>query len=790
MIIALVLAGLFAPAPVAAAPPRVPPGAVVGSGGEHKIGLQGIYEYESHDALLGMPQPSAADLAKIGTSKDYESGTWQHMYAAWKEYIAAPPGWEEWRAMYGRVVHDDPAKLGNVPQPSAALMAEVKPSEQYQYGSTFFMLARWKEYQAAVEAMPAADYEVWRRQYVTLRNSNSKGGGSNRKYGFEPLYRAEAIEKDPVLSKGDWKYGKHMPKHLKAKLGSKLHIVDRPLDAVDLTKLKMILELKSGNSINSTDGRKQLEDLITIAKETGCRLYYVFAEMPDAASIALIRRMSIEHGIAIDIVYWPAMGSPVMPDSWGGTPPPTQGTSGGTVTSPGPSGPKGGPAGGAATPLTAPGQHAADSPVLDAAANAPGSAGEAITQGLARQRIGAQIASAGGDVSVATLPDLGGVDFSTLELRYVSDTYHNGSGVQYAFRADGMPADQRSFGGRRAAQLASDSFFVWLALPPYSFTVNLNPDEPNRIIDDKFGRTDAGRVLLEADLTMKKSVAKFIHPDAPGADGYWSALQGESKCLSMRQWIVPATATVHDNDDELYILDAPLEVKMESTYFKASGAANGCDGKQDASVTKHNEEVYRTRILPKVQEAVNKAPEYADLRRVYASRVAAEWFRQRSRTKPTAFTGLIDKGDISRWASREQWTPRQVFDRYVESYTKGEFNITRQSTEGDYIYTRTFVYGGVDFSRIDRTGVGAQAFARDHPGMANAATGAMLGRTAQGKTVWMGGQTTAKPLREAFARPSPATSSPWFYALVALPLITWLAAGGYLLRRRMRTVSP
>ncbi|MER7823999.1 hypothetical protein ABTX85_15690 [Streptomyces sp. NPDC096097] len=69
--------------------------------------------------------------------------------------------------------------------------------------------------------------------------------------------------------------------------------------------------------------------------------------------------------------------------------------------------------------------------------------------------------------------------------------------MQYAFRTDASPADHASFGGRRAAQLASDSFLVWLGLPPSALSVNLNPDEPDRIIDKQFGRTDAGRVLLE-----------------------------------------------------------------------------------------------------------------------------------------------------------------------------------------------------------------------------------------------------------------------------------------------------
>ena len=98
------------------------------------------------------------------------------------------------------------------------------------------------------------------------------------------------------------------------------------------------------------------------------------------------------------------------------------------------------------------------------------------------------------------------MDFSTLELRYISDTYNGGvgPGVQYAYQVDAKPGEEISFGGKQSAQLAADSFFTWLVLPPSSFTVSLNPDEPNRIIDAQLGRTDAGRVLLEADLQMKR----------------------------------------------------------------------------------------------------------------------------------------------------------------------------------------------------------------------------------------------------------------------------------------------
>jgi hypothetical protein len=92
---------------------------------------------------------------------------------------------------------------------------------------------------------------------------------------------------------------------------------------------------------------------------------------------------------------------------------------------------------------------------------------------------------------------LGGVDFSSLELRYVSDvstTRTRAAGFAFTALPGGGDGD-----GRRTAQRASDAFFVWLALPPRTFTVNLDPGDPDRIVDKQFGRTNPGRVLLACE---------------------------------------------------------------------------------------------------------------------------------------------------------------------------------------------------------------------------------------------------------------------------------------------------
>lgn len=349
----------------------------------------------------------------------------------------------------------------------------------------------------------------------------------------------------------------------------------------------------------------------------------------------------------------------------------------------------------------------------------------------------------GGLVQGLTAPHQapGGIDFSRLELRYLSDPGAGRGGLRYAFKAP-LSASGGGGGsvGLAGAEASSDAFFVWLELDPSTFWVNLNPNEPDRIVDSQLGRTDAGRVLLEADLLLKKTTGTFIHPDTELGADYWEALSGN--CMSFRTWIVPSPATVHEKGDELHILDAPLDVQMETQYLKSRGAraAMSCP-EQSTSVQEHNETVFRRMILPKVVDAVNKAPEYAELRRVYLSRVAAEWYRQLSARTETTYAGMIDKGDISAYTTTKSWKPRDTFDRYVRSYTKGEFKVTHRTREGNTEYTRTYIYGGVDFTNVRYTSLSADRLEERWPTLARDVAQSLARPVTDARQgqVWLGG---------------------------------------------------
>ncbi|MET9607543.1 hypothetical protein ABZZ17_21145 [Streptomyces sp. NPDC006512] len=406
---------------------------------------------------------------------------------------------------------------------------------------------------------------------------------------------------------------------------------------------------------------------------------------------------------------------------------------------------------GADGPAAAPQAAPAPRLLADPAASAPCRPAAPAGQFLAARRCDPQHPSGGlHDELAKSRAEQGGIDFSTLELRYVSDRGSAGRrALAYAFRADALPEDapappEDPEAGRRAAKEASDAFFVWLRLPPHKQTVNLSPAEPDRIIDPGLARTDAGRILLEADLQLKKTVGRLIHPDSRLGPAFWGSLRGS--CVSFRQWIVPAPATVRDDGDALHILDAPLSVRMETEYLEergTPGVTSSCR-EQAPQAEAHNADAFRRMVLPELERQVRTAPEYAALRRIYHSRVAAEWYRRRADRGPAPFADLVDREDFTRLAGRP-WDPKEVFRRYVESYTRGEFDVTRsRPAPGGRYEVRHYVFGGVDFSRVPLRRLGAAAFRDRHAERAVTVGTALAQATADvgdGSGVWLGGTT-------------------------------------------------
>jgi hypothetical protein len=293
--------------------------------------------------------------------------------------------------------------------------------------------------------------------------------------------------------------------------------------------------------------------------------------------------------------------------------------------------------------------------------------------------------SLGRSVPRATAADCpGGIDFTSIQLRYVSDG--GGGGNTYSFRAPTTPG-KPSTDGTAAIFDAFGALNVWMTVNPSKFWVNLNPGEPDRIIDQDLAAADVGHVLLQSDLTLKESGTKLLDPNTAVGKKFWDRMDAahlDKFCI--RDWIVPKAATVRESGSELYILDAPLEVKSEGDSFQLPGSGQDtcpADSKPAA-------QIYREVILPELTRVVNDAPEYTDLRRVYISRVAAEWYRQRMIHDGRAEQFGIDSNDTTNLESVVPWDPKDIFDQYVK-----EINATRYTTPDG----RVIITGGVDLTQ-------------------------------------------------------------------------------------------
>ncbi|MER6303168.1 LPXTG cell wall anchor domain-containing protein [Kitasatospora sp. NPDC001539] len=306
----------------------------------------------------------------------------------------------------------------------------------------------------------------------------------------------------------------------------------------------------------------------------------------------------------------------------------------------------------------------------------------------------------------------GGVDFSTLQLSYVGKPV-KGQALNYAFAAKKADEDEENvgWGGQEKAQLISDSFFTWLALTPDKFWVNLMPDQPDRIMDPAFGRTDAGRVLLQADLEMKHDWARDVDPRQGTGKKLWEAMQAEGlDCGPIeRNWIVPLPARIRADENGVYILDAPLKVNSEAAVTTAHNPNGDCSLTEAQTHT--FERLVREIVVPDIEHKVNTAPAYADLRRVYSARVAAEYVRQQDQQEATDYRSVINSNDVSGWPLRganKGWTPRQTWEEYVKSFTQGDYSFPC-GNDG-----RICVVGGVDFSQSPKQDIGATEFTAKH----------------------------------------------------------------------------
>ncbi|MFH0935888.1 MAG: hypothetical protein V1828_03415 [Candidatus Omnitrophota bacterium] len=247
-------------------------------------------------------------------------------------------------------------------------------------------------------------------------------------------------------------------------------------------------------------------------------------------------------------------------------------------------------------------------------------------------------------------------------------------------------------------------FFIGISLPNDSFWVNLRPDSPDNIIDEQLAKTDVGRILLEADLQLKKDTAGFTSPETAEGKEYWDKLYNKageifgSQNIAIptltRPWIVPDEIIIRETQDNAYIYKATLKVMLEQDYLKNSATYNFQDERLK-TLNEYSSQLIRELIIPKLIREVNTAERYAPLRQVYYSLILAQWFKQKFSGKEGLYSGLIDQKNLTGLASKEPYSVNTYFTQYKKSFSEGEYNLKVPVATPFGQTIRSYMSGGI-----------------------------------------------------------------------------------------------
>lgn len=315
--------------------------------------------------------------------------------------------------------------------------------------------------------------------------------------------------------------------------------------------------------------------------------------------------------------------------------------------------------------------------------------------------------------------DLGGVDLSQMSIQAVGlPTLCGGLAAPIVFSAGHVDFVSSSQAQGIGGTVALDNFFVGLSLSNERFWVNLNPAEPNRICDEQLARTEAGRIMLVADLELKTSLGEITDPRTSEiGKEYWRRIHEEAENrnhdgafeiqMETRYWIVPGQVLAYSVGSLLYVVKAELDVLSHEEYMSLRGLrAGGRLG--DRGVQELNADLRQRLLIPELRRRINESPEYAELRNLFRTLVMAQWLKSRiaPSCSQSAFARYSDAGSVDGIKAQGHWSPRAIWRQYVDLFRNGVYNFREKTVERSDRYVketvRSYFSGGVDFSNVCR----------------------------------------------------------------------------------------
>ncbi|MFA5093299.1 MAG: hypothetical protein WC543_05095 [Candidatus Omnitrophota bacterium] len=304
--------------------------------------------------------------------------------------------------------------------------------------------------------------------------------------------------------------------------------------------------------------------------------------------------------------------------------------------------------------------------------------------------------------------------FRPLQLRYFAYNNLKDSFKIVLDKGDLKAKELESAKLKTQAQELLNYFLIGVTLPDSMFWVNLRPDAQENIIDPVLARTDIGKIMLEADLQLKKDTASFTSSQTAIGKEYWSKLYKKAEEIYgssaatiptlTRPWIVPGEIIVRESGDSAYVYKANLKVMLEQDTLNNSATYNFKDDRAKA-LNEYSSQLIRELVIPELTKEINSAKRYAPLRQVYYSLILARWFKLRFAHKTGTYSALINANNLTNLTSHKAWSKTEYFNKYQSSFAKGEYNEKEQVYTPNGQMMRSYFSGGTDFKNIPVNGI-------------------------------------------------------------------------------------
>jgi len=259
-----------------------------------------------------------------------------------------------------------------------------------------------------------------------------------------------------------------------------------------------------------------------------------------------------------------------------------------------------------------------------------------------------------------TPPDDGGINFTRIDLRYIS-TCNPSEGIEAVMSAVEANASGDAIVNITNATIqATDAFLTGLVIPNSNQWVSMwnKPGDgvgpfgrvgDVSMVDGTFAKTDVARVMFDADVQLKMdTLAKSQNLHQTLIFDWIENVSHNPRIAphtSMRAWITPGGLTANGTGCNIFLTNSTLKVNSQ-VYRPWLPGVSGYDTELDTFWT--NLSTGWAELAAETEKKVNNVsdPTYAELRRVYAALAMAQWYKAQNREN-LVFSDLIDSNNIT-----------------------------------------------------------------------------------------------------------------------------------------------